>query len=114
MTRSPIAQPDVARRLEALIRELPPPPDVVHFTVRSHGCNALLPARKSRKPRKPSIRKLVEQAERTGKIVTSITTPDGTKFDFGRATPAEPVSSNPVTVTDFDEWVNKKRKSNAD
>src|SRR5262249_46563872 len=45
MTQSPITQvkPDVARRLEALIRELPPPPDVTHFTVRSHGCGRRKP-----------------------------------------------------------------------
>src|SRR5262249_47883089 len=43
-----------------------------------------------RKPRRPSIRKLVEQAEKAGKTVTSITTPDGTKLDFGRPAPPEP------------------------
>jgi hypothetical protein len=47
-----------------------------------------------RKPRAPSIRKLVEQAEKAGKNVTSITTPDGTKLDFGEADRA----------TNFNPW----------
>jgi hypothetical protein len=47
-----------------------------------------------RTPRKPSIRKLVEQAEKAGKTVTSITTPDGTKLDFGEADRA----------TNFNPW----------
>jgi hypothetical protein len=43
------------------------------------------PARSS-KPRKPSIRTLVTQAEKaTGKAVTAITMPDGAKLDFTKA-----------------------------
>jgi hypothetical protein len=39
----------------------------------------------ARKPRKPSMRTLVTQAEKaTGKPVQSITLPDGTKLDFER------------------------------
>ena len=52
------------------------------------------PALLRRRPRKPSIRKLVEQAEKAGKTVTSITTPDGTKLDFGEADRA----------TNFNSW----------
>jgi hypothetical protein len=52
------------------------------------------PAAVPRKPRKPSIRKLVEQAEKAGKTVTSITTPDGTRLDFGEADRA----------TNFNPW----------
>jgi len=41
--------------------------------------------------RRPNISKLITQAEKaTGKPVTSITLPDGTKFEFGKAEPAEP------------------------
>ena len=51
---------------------------------RKYGSAAV--ATKPAKPaRKPSIRKLVEQAEKTGKTVTSVTTPDGSRLDFGEA-----------------------------
>ena len=43
------------------------------------------PTPKLRKPHRPSISKMIEQAEKAGKTVTSITTPDGTKLDFGEA-----------------------------
>src|SRR5262245_36564559 len=50
--------------------------------------------RRQRKPRKPSIRTLVKQAERaTGKTVTSITTSDGTTLHFGEPEPTE--ATNP-------------------
>jgi hypothetical protein len=52
---------------------------------RKYGSVAIAgPAQPARKPRKPSIRKLVEQAEKaTGKTVWAITMPDGTRLDFG-------------------------------
>ena len=43
---------------------------------------------KPRKPRKPSIGKLVDQAKAAG--VTSVTLPDGTRLDFGKPESAEP------------------------
>ena|SRR6516225_2645192 len=46
-----------------------------------------------RKLRKPSIRKLVEQAEKTGKRVTSVTTPDGMIINFGEPEPS--AANNP-------------------
>jgi hypothetical protein len=50
-------------------------------------------ASKSRGPRKPSLRTLIEQAEKAGKNVASITTPDGVTLRFGESEPTEP--SNP-------------------
>jgi hypothetical protein len=47
------------------------------------------------KPRKPSIRKLVEQAEKaTGKAVTAVTMPDGTRIELSGA-PDPATESNP-------------------
>jgi hypothetical protein len=71
------------------------------------ACSASLPQApkppqppKSSKPRKPSIRTLVKQAEQaTGKAVTSITAPDGTKLDFGKPEPVEP--KNPWPLDEF-------------
>ena len=61
---------------------------------------------KPRKPRKPSIKALVKQAEQaTGKAVTSITTPDGTKLDFGKPEPAAPDHPWPL-----DEFQRKETK----
>lgn len=53
-------------------------------------------ARPSR-PRRPSLKRQIAQAEKaTGKPVTSITLPDGTKLVFAQSEPM-PASSN-------DEW----------
>jgi len=50
---------------------------------------------KSSKPRKPSIRTLVKQAEQaTGKAVTAITLPDGTRLELAGA-PEPATESNP-------------------
>ena len=50
-------------------------------------------------PRKPSIRRQIAAAERSGKTVTSITTPDGTTLHFGKGEPTE--ASNPWPLDDF-------------
>jgi len=42
-----------------------------------------LPNAWRRRPRKPQINKMIEQAEKTGKTVTSVTTPDGHTLRFG-------------------------------
>ena len=49
--------------------------------------------KKSRGPRKPGLRTLIEQAEKAGKKVASITMPDGVTLRFGESEPIEP--SNP-------------------
>jgi hypothetical protein len=46
-----------------------------------------------RRQRKPSIRTLIQQAEKAGKPVTSVTTPDGITLRFDQPEPAE--ASNP-------------------
>jgi hypothetical protein len=46
-----------------------------------------------RRRRNPSITTLVKRAEKTGKTVTSITTPDGTTIHFGDSAPTE--ATNP-------------------
>jgi hypothetical protein len=50
------------------------------------------PAKRVRKPRRPSIGRMIAQAEKAGKNVASITTPDGTTLTFGQA-PSE--AANP-------------------
>jgi hypothetical protein len=51
-------------------------------------------------PRKPSIRTLVKQAEKaTGKAVTAITLPDGTKLDFEREQSSQ--------GNEVDQWIAK-------
>ena len=49
--------------------------------------------KKSRGPRKPSLRALIMQAEKAGKNVASITTSDGVTLRFGESQPTE--ASNP-------------------
>ena len=48
---------------------------------------------KPRRQRKPSISKMIAAAERGGKTVTSITTPDGVTLHFGKVEPTE--ANNP-------------------
>ena len=43
--------------------------------------------------RKPSIATLIKRAEKAGKTVTSVTTPDGTVLHFGEPQPTE--ANNP-------------------
>jgi len=62
-----------------------PPPPTSQQLLRSPG--------RPRPPRRPSIRKLIEQAEKAGKPVTSVTMPDGTKLDFSK--PESAASENP-------------------
>jgi hypothetical protein len=49
--------------------------------------------RAEKRVRKPSIAKLVERAEETGRRVTSITTPEGTTIRFDEPTPSD--ATNP-------------------
>ena len=51
------------------------------------------PAKPARKPRKPSIATLIKRAEKTGRTVTSITTPDGTTIHFDESKPTD--ANNP-------------------
>jgi hypothetical protein len=48
---------------------------------------------RTRRKRKPSIATLVKRAEKTGKTVNSITTPDGTTINFGAPESSE--ANNP-------------------
>jgi hypothetical protein len=50
-------------------------------------------AAKPRTPRKPSVSKLIAQAEKAGKPVSSVTTPDGVTLHFGKTEQA--ISLNP-------------------
>jgi hypothetical protein len=51
------------------------------------------PPPKPRGKRKPSIATLIARAEKAGKAVTSVTTPDGTVLHFGEPQPSE--ANNP-------------------
>ena len=51
------------------------------------------PSKPARRPRKPSIGKMIMQMEKAGKPVRSVTTSDGTTFTFGQPEPTE--ASNP-------------------
>lgn len=46
--------------------------------------------------RKPSVRSLISRAQKAGKTVASITTPEGYTLTFGEAQPSE--ASNPWLV----------------
>ena len=85
----------LARGLAALMRELPPPPDVSHFTVRSHGCSPSVPVRKLRKP--PTLASALKQAAKAGKSVKGAELyPDRTVLQFGEPESTEPENSWPL------------------
>jgi hypothetical protein len=67
-----------------------PPPDSL--------CDEAVAAPK-RRTRKPSIAELVKQAEKTGRRVTSVTTPDGMIINFGEPEPA--ALDNPWPLDEF-------------
>jgi hypothetical protein len=54
------------------------------------------PAEKPARRRKPGLRRLIAQAEKTGKTVTSVTTPDGHTLTFGEPQSSE--ANNPWLV----------------
>jgi hypothetical protein len=58
---------------------------------------------RARRKRKPSIATLVKHAERTGKTVTSITTPDGTTINFDESTKSDSDA--------LDQWIAKHADS---
>ena len=70
----------------------------------SHFCKGK-PQPKPRRQRKPSIKRMIAAAERSGKTVTSITTPDGVTLRFGESEPTE--ASNPWLVG-IDDKVTKQ------
>ena len=43
--------------------------------------------------RKPSVKTLIKQAEKTGKVVTSVTTSDGVTLRFGESEQDQPTNS---------------------
>jgi hypothetical protein len=57
-----------------------------------------------RKPRKPSIRKLIAEAEKaTGKMVWAITMPDGTRLDFRKV-------PNATVDDEVETWLSKQKR----
>ena len=58
-----------------------------------------------RRQRRPSIKRMIAAAERSGKTVTSITTPDGVTLRFGESEPTE--ANNPWLVG-IDDKVTKQ------
>jgi hypothetical protein len=56
---------------------------------------AAKPPRRQRKPRQPNIPKMITTAEKTGKKVTSVTTPEGVTLRFGESEQPAEASNNP-------------------
>jgi hypothetical protein len=74
------------RAIRAFLAEMP-------AAARAEILNEARPTAQKRQPRKPSIATLVKRAEKTGKTVTSITTPNGTRINFSDPEPSE--ANNP-------------------
>lgn len=56
-----------------------------------------------RKPRAPNISKMIERAEKaTGKAVTAVTLPDGTRLDFNKPT-------NATADDEVESWLSKQK-----
>ena len=79
-------QVDLSSQLQRKLRQ--PPPDEPKTAAQADSLSVV--GHRQRVPRRPSIGKMIAQAEKaTSKPVTSITLPDGTKLDFGGPAPAE-------------------------
>ena len=76
--------------------------ECLEIIARKYGSVAIAgPAEATRKPRRPSIRKLIENAEKAGKPVTSVTLPDGTKLDFSKA--------DATADDEVENWLSKQK-----
>jgi len=61
------------------------------------------PTTRKRRVRKPRIDTMIKRAERAGKNVTSVTTPEGVTLTFGGADKTEADQTN-----DLDKWMAKR------
>ena len=59
---------------------------------------------KPKRQRRPALDSLIREAEKAGKSVSSITTPDGTTVRFGE--PGAP-PRKPSTDDDVETWINR-------
>jgi hypothetical protein len=90
-----ITAADRGRVFELHIENLPPAIDE-NVTAAPQAEAAAIEAeraasgKRTRKPRRQSISKMIEQAEKAGKPLASITMPDGTKLDFSGLESAKP------------------------
>jgi len=73
-------QVDLSSQLQRKLRQTPPDEPKTAALA-----DPLSPGHRQRVPRRPSVGKMIAQAEKaTGKPITSVTLPDGTKLDFGK------------------------------
>lgn len=73
-------QVDLSSQLQRKLRRTPPDEPKT-----AAQADPLSPGHRQRVPRRPSVGKMIAQAEKaTGKPITSVTLPDGTKLDFGK------------------------------
>jgi hypothetical protein len=67
-------------------------------------CNGTAKPERKRRERKPSVATLIKRAEKAGKTVTAITTPDGVTLTFGEA--KENDANSGTNVNPWDEVLN--------
>jgi len=73
-------QVDLSSQLQRKLRQTPPDEPKT-----AAQADPLSPGHRQRVLRRPSVGKMIAQAEKaTGKPITSVTLPDGTKLDFGK------------------------------
>src|SRR5215472_14156912 len=73
-------QVDLSSQLQRKLRQTPPDEPKT-----AAQADPLSTGHRRRVPRRPSVGKMIAQAEKaTGKPITSVTLPDGTKLDFGK------------------------------
>ena len=72
---------------------------VIERWAQQERARAVTKPQRQRKPRRPSIKTMIEQAERAAKPLASITLADGTKLDFGQPEPVKP--DNPWPLNEF-------------
>jgi hypothetical protein len=74
---------EVEQALDAALFAPGPDPEEIAAWAKMADYRDCFVRRRVPTPRKPSIRRMIAAAEKTGKTVTSITLPDGTVLQFG-------------------------------
>jgi hypothetical protein len=99
------AEAKCARFIIGVINDLPPVERL--RAIAAMKAMVGLDAKPASRRRKPSIATMIKRAEKSGKEVTSIVTPDGTTLNFGEAEPSE------ADINELDKWLRGKNARQA-
>jgi hypothetical protein len=74
------------------------------------ACDLVAGQQKKLRKRKQSLRAMIAQAEKAGKSVASISTPDGITLNFGQ--PVRATGAGSTADEELEQWRRKKKNTN--